>query len=57
MNASNKPATSIFRARDGLNVGAAGSSETPVSTYQTTASHPTGQVFIAEDSYKSHIYV
>jgi hypothetical protein len=38
-------------------MAAAGSSETLVSTYQTTASHPRGQIFIAEDSNKSHVYV
>jgi hypothetical protein len=57
MNTSNKPATSFFRTRDGYNVAAASSSETPVSTYQTTASHPRGQIFIAEDHYKSHVYI
>jgi hypothetical protein len=31
MNTSNKPATSIFRAGDALNVAGAGSSETLVS--------------------------
>jgi hypothetical protein len=57
MNTSNKLATSIFRARDALNVAVAGSSETLVSTYQTAASHPRGQIFVARDSYKSHIYI
>jgi hypothetical protein len=45
MNTSNKPATSIFRARDALNVAAAGSSETLVSTYQSIQHH------VLEDKY------
>jgi hypothetical protein len=45
MNTSNKPATSIFRAEDALNVAAAGSSETLISTYQSIQHH------IVEDKY------
>ena len=45
MNTSNKPATSIFGAGDALNVAAAGSFETLVSTYQTIQHH------ILDDKY------
>jgi len=45
MNTSNKAATFIFRTGDALNVAAAGSFETLVSTYQTIQHH------ILEDKY------
>jgi len=51
MNTSNKPAAFIFGAGDALNVPAAGSSETLVSSYQTIQHH------ILEDKCKSHINV
>jgi hypothetical protein len=57
MNTSNEPATSIFRA-DVLNVAAAGSSGTLIIYLpKYIASHPRGQIFIAKDRCKSHIYV
>jgi len=45
MNTSKKPAMTIFGAGDALNVAAAGSFETLVSTYQTI------QHYILEDKY------
>jgi hypothetical protein len=45
MNTSNEPATSTFREGDALNVAAAGSSETLVSTQQTIQHH------ILDDKY------
>jgi hypothetical protein len=54
MNTSNKSATSIFRAGGALNVSAVGSSETLVSNPTNyTASHRSGQIFIAKEKCKS----